>query len=114
MNQDTVSNLYDFPAREFGTHGRWASPNSAGLAATDLTDPQSWNRFSYVLKQPTSSVDPLGLGGIPGMTAYGPGFCGIQALPAVFISAAPCRLARPAKNRNESNTEFGEPFFRRG
>jgi hypothetical protein len=74
MNQDTVSNLYDFPGREFGTPGRWASPDSAGLAATDLTDPQSWNRFSYVLKQPTSSVDPLGLDGIPGMTAYGPGF----------------------------------------
>jgi hypothetical protein len=26
VNQDTLSNLYDFPAREFGTQGRWASP----------------------------------------------------------------------------------------
>jgi RHS repeat-associated protein len=61
MNQDTVSNLYDFPAREYGIQGRWPSPDPAGLAATDLTDPQSWNRFSYVRNSPTTLIDPSGL-----------------------------------------------------
>ena len=61
LNQDTVSNLYDFPAREYGTQGRWPSPDPAGLAATDLTDPQSWNRFSYVLNSPQVQLIHLGL-----------------------------------------------------
>jgi len=64
MNQDTVSNLYDFPAREYGIQGRWASPDPAGLAAADLTDPQSWNRFSYVRNTPTNLIDPVGMDGI--------------------------------------------------
>jgi YD repeat-containing protein len=42
-NQDTVSNLYDFPAREYGIQGRWPSPDPAGLAAVHPTIPQSWN-----------------------------------------------------------------------
>jgi RHS repeat-associated protein len=61
QNQDTVSNLYDFPAREYGIQGRWPSPDPAGLAATDLTDPQSWNRFSYVRNSPENLIDPFGL-----------------------------------------------------
>jgi RHS repeat-associated protein len=61
MNQDTVSNLYDFPAREYGIQGRWASPDPAGLAATDLTDPRSWNRYAYVRNNPLALVDPTGL-----------------------------------------------------
>src|SRR5207253_1412773 len=47
QNQDTVSNLYDFPAREYGIQGRWASPDPAGLAAVDPESPQSWNRYAY-------------------------------------------------------------------
>jgi RHS repeat-associated protein len=61
QTQDTASNLYDFPAREYGIQGRWPSPDPAGLAATDLTDPQSWNRYAYVLNNPLTYVDPLGL-----------------------------------------------------
>ncbi len=62
MNQDTVANLYDFPARECGgAQGRWPSPDPAGLAAVDPTNPQSWNRYAYVLNSPCSLVDPLGL-----------------------------------------------------
>jgi hypothetical protein len=71
----TVSNLYDFPAREFGTQGRWASPDPAGLAATDLTRSPILEPLLLCVKQPTNLVDPLGLDGIPCMTAYRPGFC---------------------------------------
>jgi len=61
MNQDTVANLYDFPAREYGIQGRWPSPDPAGLAAVDLTDPQTLNRYAYVRNSPLHMVDPLGL-----------------------------------------------------
>jgi RHS repeat-associated protein len=61
MNQDTVANLYDFPAREYGTQGRWPSPDPAGLAAVDPTNPQSWNRYAYVGNNPLALTDPTGL-----------------------------------------------------
>jgi RHS repeat-associated protein len=60
MNQDTVSNLYDFPAREYGVQGRWPSPDPAGISSAKLTDPQSWNRYAYVRNSPLTSVDPTG------------------------------------------------------
>jgi RHS repeat-associated protein len=43
------------------TEGRWLSPDPAGLAAVDPTNPQSWNRYAYVGNDPMSFVDPLGL-----------------------------------------------------
>jgi hypothetical protein len=36
-------------------------PDPAGMAATDPTNPQSWNRYAYVLNNPLSNFDPLGL-----------------------------------------------------
>ena len=66
QNQDLVPNfLYDFPAREYqpGT-SRWLSPDPAGLAAVDLANPQSWNRYAYVNNSPLNSVDPLGLANV--------------------------------------------------
>ena len=36
--------MYDFPYREFPIQGRWPSPDPAGLAAVNPTNPQSWNR----------------------------------------------------------------------
>jgi RHS repeat-associated protein len=58
--------LYDTPNREYSDMGRWSSPDPAGLAAVDPTIPQSWNRYAYVLNNPLSSVDPLGLCGEDG------------------------------------------------
>jgi RHS repeat-associated protein len=52
---------FEFPAREYSDQGRWAQPDPAGLAATDPTYPQSWNRYSYVANTPLNAVDPLGL-----------------------------------------------------
>ena len=60
MDQDTSSNLYDFPARELGIQGRWSSPDPAGIASVDPTDPQTWNRYAYVRNSPLNLVDPSG------------------------------------------------------
>jgi RHS repeat-associated protein len=61
QRQDTVSGLYDFPAREYSIQGRWPSPDPAGLAAVDPTNPQSWNRYAYVVNNPLMLIDPTGL-----------------------------------------------------
>ena len=61
QNQDTLAGLDDFPAREYSYQGRWASPDPAGLAAVDLSNPQSWNRYAYVRNNPLAWIDPLGL-----------------------------------------------------
>lgn len=66
QNQDAKNggwsfNLYDFMFREYRTaHGRWTSPDPAGTGAVDPTNPQTWNRYSYVLNQPLGLVDLLG------------------------------------------------------
>jgi RHS repeat-associated protein len=72
MNQDTVSGLYDFAAREYGIQGRWPSPDPSGLSAVSLKDPQTWNRYAYVRNSPLHEVDPQGLK--PGLVC-GDGLC---------------------------------------
>ena len=62
QNQDTVTGLHNFLFREYHpASGRWISPDPAGLAAAEMTNPQSWNRYAYVGNNPLSAVDPLGL-----------------------------------------------------
>jgi RHS repeat-associated protein len=62
--QDKTGDLRDFLAREYHpTQGRWISPDPAGLAAVDLTDPQTWNRYGYVRNNPLGLIDPNGLDG---------------------------------------------------
>jgi RHS repeat-associated protein len=61
QRQDTVSGLYDFPAREYSIQGRWPSPDPAGLAAVDPSNPQSWNRYAYVRNNPLNRIDPTGM-----------------------------------------------------
>lgn len=41
--------------------GRWLTPDPAGLASADPTNPQSWNRYAYVVNNPLSFVDSTGL-----------------------------------------------------
>src|SRR5579871_3881830 len=41
--------------------GRWITPDPADLAAVDLTNPQSLNRYAYVGNNPTTFIDPTGL-----------------------------------------------------
>ncbi len=62
QNSDTVSSLYDFTFREQSMNqGRWISPDPAGTAAVNPTNPQTWNRYAYVATNPLSYVDSLGL-----------------------------------------------------
>ena len=56
--------VYDFLFREYDpSAGRWLSPDPYGWGAADLTNPQSLNRYAYVLNKPLVFVDPLGLYG---------------------------------------------------
>jgi RHS repeat-associated protein len=95
MNQDTVSNEYDFPAREYGIQGRWPSPDPAGLGAVNPANPQSWNRYVYALNNPLAITDPSGLfpvgGG--GDCPTGDPFCGGDPCfwgPAPWVCGVPC------------------------
>jgi RHS repeat-associated protein len=42
------------------TQGRWISPDSWGLAAVDMANPQSFNRYAYVGNNPLMRTDPGG------------------------------------------------------
>jgi RHS repeat-associated protein len=62
QKRDTASWLYDFMFRKYNSaHGRWMSPDPAGIGATNPSAPQTWNRYVYVANGPLSAVDPLGL-----------------------------------------------------
>ena len=59
------------------TQGRWLTPDPAGLAAVNISNPQSWNRYAYVMNNPAGLVDPLGLvtpgGPLPPPPSWSPG-----------------------------------------
>jgi len=57
--------------------GRWQVPDPAGLAAVDPSNPQSWNRYAYVMNNPATSTDPLGLF-TDAVTPSGHGNCAID------------------------------------
>jgi RHS repeat-associated protein len=74
---DTENNGEHFGAREYqNTHGSWLSPDPAGMAAVDPSNPQTWNRYAYVANNPVSFTDPLGLfRAFPGQCQGGQGLC---------------------------------------
>ncbi|MFZ0801421.1 MAG: RHS repeat-associated core domain-containing protein [Terriglobales bacterium] len=54
--------VFHTPNRKYSPmQGRWMIPDPAGVAAVDVANPQSWNRYAYVLNNPVSLIDPLGL-----------------------------------------------------
>jgi hypothetical protein len=60
----TGRELWDLnPSPCFAGWGRWLMPDPLG---GDLTNPQSLNRYAYVLNSPTTLTDPLGLDGCSG------------------------------------------------
>ncbi|MGA7858010.1 MAG: RHS repeat-associated core domain-containing protein [Terracidiphilus sp.] len=71
QDQDVVTGslgtgAYDFLFRKHDpSAGRWLSPDPYGWNAVDQTNPQTLNRYAYVMNSPLSLVDALGL--CPGM-----------------------------------------------
>jgi len=58
---DSESNLEHTWFRQLsGTQGRWTSPDPY-LGSMDATNPQSLNRYSYVISNPLMYFDPMGL-----------------------------------------------------
>lgn len=49
-----------FVAKTLTRQGRFTSPDPL-LSSADISDPQSWNRYSYSLNNPVRYVDPTGL-----------------------------------------------------
>ena len=67
QTQDTSPGIYDFLNREQSSNqGRWFVPDPSGMAAVDITNPQTLNRYAYVGNNPVSNVDPLGLFDVDG------------------------------------------------
>ena len=62
MEQLVAGDEYETLFREYNTsQGRWISPDPAGLAAADPSNPQSWNMYAYVANNPLAFIDPFGL-----------------------------------------------------
>lgn len=62
LEHDSESGLDHAWYRKYSPNlSRWMTPDPAGLAAVDLSNPQSLNRYAYVLNTPTNLVDPDGL-----------------------------------------------------
>ncbi len=61
QNPDTTGGDYDFQYRAYSNQGRWASPDPSGLAASNMSDPQTLNLYAYVRNSSISLTDSLGL-----------------------------------------------------
>jgi RHS repeat-associated protein len=115
MNQDTVSNLYDFPAREYGTQGRWPSPDPSGSSSASPTDPQTWNRYAYVTNSPLSYVDATGmartsptLGGLlEDALMMGFGTASITIDPNSIASVGPSGPPDPSADPGTAQNNYG-------
>jgi RHS repeat-associated protein len=97
--QNLSADLFDTPNREYHpTQGRWISPDPAGLAAVDPSNPQTWNRYAYVRNNPVRSIDPSGLcdvviGGIT-QSSMDPGAAGLTS----FANSIGADLVFPYQN----------------
>jgi RHS repeat-associated protein len=60
--RDQESGLDYFGARyNSSSMGRFMSPDPGWFLQADLTNPQTWNQYSYVLNNPLRFIDPTGL-----------------------------------------------------
>jgi RHS repeat-associated protein len=60
--RDTESGLDYFGARYYGSSmGRFMSPDPSGLMYADITNPQSFNLYSYAQNNPLINTDPSGM-----------------------------------------------------
>jgi RHS repeat-associated protein len=58
----TAGYAYDTLNRRYSAaQSRWIMPDPAGLSAVDPSNPQTWNRYAYVMNNPLAMTDMLGL-----------------------------------------------------
>ena len=69
--------------------GRWLGPDSY-LGSYDITNPQSMNRYTYALNNPTSFVDPSGLD--PQCSSFDPVTGSFQCDSYYPVNPDPCTL----------------------
>jgi RHS repeat-associated protein len=68
--RDVETGLDYFLARYYAsTQGRFTSPDPTLLSVNGF-NPQTWNRYTYVLNNPLAYVDPLGLWALQSETIY--------------------------------------------
>ena len=65
--------------------GRWMTPDPLGQAAANPANPQSWNLYAYVMNNPTTFADPLGL--------LGPNDCNPNATCITVNGGAPPQIS---------------------
>ena len=59
--RDSETSLDHTQFRQYSSsYARWMTPDPAGLAAVDPSNPQTWNRYAYVRNMPLALIDPLG------------------------------------------------------
>ena len=74
-NPESATNETDY-RQQTPVQGRWLTPDPAGVAVMDGSNPQTWNRYAYVANNPLSFIDPLGLNlKAPGECQGGSGLC---------------------------------------
>jgi RHS repeat-associated protein len=84
QERDSETGLDFFQARYMSAaQGRFNSPDP-GNAGADLTNPQSWNGYSYVWNNPLNAVDPTG------MDIWFPGPCEDPEDPECGGGLPPC------------------------
>jgi RHS repeat-associated protein len=59
---DPETNLEHTLFRQYsGSEGRWLTVDPGGVASADPSNPQSWNRYAYVMGNPVNGMDRQGL-----------------------------------------------------
>jgi RHS repeat-associated protein len=98
MEQDASTALYRTLFRQYAANnGRWLSPDPY-MGSYDPTNPQSFNRYSYVGNSPLANIDPLGLMADPNS--------GGQGSQAPGSSMEGCLLSLVSLSHNASAAAF--------
>jgi len=92
--------VWHTPNRQYNeSQGRWMRPDPAGMAAVDPANPQTWNRYAYVVDSPLNFSDASGLD----QTKCPPG----SGDNCVDVTASPPPPADTESEGSDSEPDFG-------